>query len=210
MEHKQPKLPKKRKEKPPGGYGVHTFEDETQYIRLPGWKRGKYFDPRSVQASQTNTGEGIQTSQVSTQASRISIEDYYHGNQPSETTTQPSTPGTIPSSSRGGNATSTWSGKAGSVSSKGTRATNAPTSAPANVGNIGARTVNGANTRNLGARPGNGAKTGTNGTTIQSIGPPKPQSKPPTKPKPKTTNNPISQRTRSLDLAAGTSTRLKT
>ncbi|KAF5175110.1 hypothetical protein FRX31_035303, partial [Thalictrum thalictroides] len=55
--------PKKRKEKPPGGYGVHTFEDGTQYIRLPGWKRGKYFDPRSVEASQTNTGERIQTSQ---------------------------------------------------------------------------------------------------------------------------------------------------
>ncbi|KAF5185391.1 hypothetical protein FRX31_025022 [Thalictrum thalictroides] len=58
--------PKKRKEKPPGGYGVHTFEDGTQYIRLPGWKRGKYFDPRSVQASPTNTNEGVQVSQAST------------------------------------------------------------------------------------------------------------------------------------------------
>ncbi|KAF5182109.1 hypothetical protein FRX31_028304, partial [Thalictrum thalictroides] len=124
-------------------------------------------------------------------------------------------------SSRRGNATSTRSGKAGNGSSKGTRISHAPTNAPtsavndAKTNNVGAkpengaRTVNGAKNSNVGAKPGNGARTGTNGTTIQPIGPPKPQSKPPTKPKLKTTSYPISQRTRSLDpaVAAGTSTR---
>ncbi|KAF5178655.1 hypothetical protein FRX31_031759 [Thalictrum thalictroides] len=47
----------------------------------------------------------------------------------------------------------------------------------------GAKIVNGTKTSNVGARSGNIARTGTNGTTIHPIGPPRPQSKPPTKPK---------------------------
>ncbi|KAF5190708.1 hypothetical protein FRX31_019705, partial [Thalictrum thalictroides] len=141
--------PKKRKEKPPGGYGVHTFEDGTQYIRLPGWKRGKYFDPRSVEASQTNTGERIQTSQASSSgANATSTRSGKAGNGSSKGTRILNAPTNAPTSVVNGGKTSNVGAKPGN----------------------GARTVNGAKNSNVGAKPGNGARTGTNGTTIQPIG----------------------------------------